>query len=130
MNTGKCLCGQVLYEISGQIEDIVYCHCSQCRQAQGSAFASNGNVRKENFKFIQGEQLLSFYEGQPGNVKYFCKNCGSPIMNLKQEKPDVVRIRLGSLEKDVDNFPSAHILSALRQTGIKLMMTCPSMTNL
>lgn len=30
-------------------------------------------------------------------------------MNLKQDKPDVVRIRLGSLEKDVDNFPSAHI---------------------
>lgn len=50
MNTGKCLCGQIHYEISGQIENIVYCHCSQCRQAQGSAYATREKKTSNLFR--------------------------------------------------------------------------------
>ena len=37
MYKGGCLCGTVCFEIRGAIRNIVYCHCSQCRKAQGSA---------------------------------------------------------------------------------------------
>ena len=40
MYTGGCLCGVVRFEITGGIDDIVYCHCSRCRKAQGSANAT------------------------------------------------------------------------------------------
>ncbi len=109
MYHAACLCGAVKYEIHGAIDDIVYCHCSQCRKAQGSAFASNGNVKKEDFSLVSGADQLTEYESSAGNYKYFCKQCGSPIMNKKDNRPDVVRIRLGSIESDIRERPQAHI---------------------
>ncbi|WP_438269521.1 GFA family protein [Neptunomonas phycophila] len=38
MITGSCLCGNVSYEISGEVGDIVHCHCVTCRKAHGAAF--------------------------------------------------------------------------------------------
>jgi len=112
MYKGSCLCGKVLYEIKGKVHDIVFCHCSLCRKAQGSAFATNGNVKKEDFTFIQGEDNLTQYESPPGHSKFFCKTCGSPIMSLNGKTPEAIRIRLGSIESDILERPGAHIFTA------------------
>ena len=109
MYSGSCLCGKVKFEISGKINDIVYCHCSMCRKAQGSAFATNANVAKENFHFISGEDNLTAYEYTQDQYKFFCKTCGSPIMSKNRHHPDKVRIRLGTVESDITERPTAHI---------------------
>jgi hypothetical protein len=106
---GGCLCGRVHFEITGEIQDIVYCHCSQCRKAQGSAFATNGNVARKSFHFIKGEGELSGYESTPGQTKYFCKTCGSPIISKNTTTPNTVRVRLGIIETDISERPTAHI---------------------
>jgi len=109
MYTGSCLCGAVQFEINGPIQNIVYCHCSLCRKAQGSAFAANANVANNNFHFVSGENKLSAYQSTPGQTKFFCKICGSPIISKKISKPTEVRIRLGTIESDIIERPSAHI---------------------
>ena len=109
MYKGSCLCGEVRFEITGKIENIVYCHCSQCRKAQGSAFATNGNVDAEAFNFISGEGELTGYESTPGQTKYFCKHCGSPIISKSESSPNKVRVRLGTIESDINERPIAHI---------------------
>lgn len=109
MYKGSCLCGEVKFEISGSIDNIVYCHCSQCRKVQGSAFATNGVVHKDKFKFISGDELLSSYESSPGKVKYFCRICGSPIMSLNASEPNSVRIRLGTIDGEINEYPKCHI---------------------
>ena len=63
--SGSCLCGKIIFEIFGGIQDIVYCHCSRCRKVQGSAFTTNGNVRSECLTFISGEDELSVFEATP-----------------------------------------------------------------
>jgi len=108
---GSCLCGQVQFEITGEISDIVFCHCSLCRKAQGSAFATNGNVNSREFNFIQGANNLTQYESQSGHSKYFCKTCGSPVMSLNDKMTDVIRIRLGSIENDITERPDCHIFT-------------------
>ena len=107
--SGGCLCGQVRYKISGDIKDIVYCHCSLCRRAQGSAFATNGNINRNNFEFISGESELTGYESNPGHKKYFCKHCGSPIISTNERNPDFVRVRIGTIDDDIKERPVAHI---------------------
>lgn len=109
---GGCLCGNIRFEITGEIQDIVCCHCSQCRKAQGSAFATNGNVDIKEFNFIQGEGELTGYESSPGQTKYFCRNCGSPIFSKATSKPDKVRVRLGTIETDILERPVGHIFVA------------------
>lgn len=83
MYTGGCLCGSVRFAIQGPIRNIVYCHCSRCRKAQGSAFATNGIVRANEFTLLSGAELLTGYESSPGQTKYFCKTCGSPILSRR-----------------------------------------------
>ncbi|MBU0653511.1 MAG: GFA family protein [Gammaproteobacteria bacterium] len=109
MYTGGCLCGAVRFEITGPIRNIVYCHCSQCRKAQGSAFATNGIVQTADFHIIAGEGQLTGYESTPGQTKYFCKVCGSPILSKRDSVPEQVRIRLGTIESDIAERPVAHI---------------------
>lgn len=109
MYEGGCLCGAVRFQIDGAIDHIVYCHCSQCRKAQGSAFATNGVVAADAFRITQGEQNLTGFESSPGQTKYFCRSCGSPIVSRSKARPDQVRVRLGTIESDIRERPEAHI---------------------
>lgn len=109
MYYGSCLCGKVTFSISGVIKNIVHCHCSLCRKAQGSAFATNANVDAGHFNFESGEDNLTSYQSTPKQTKYFCKTCGSPIISKNTEAPDKIRIRLGTIETDISERPGAHI---------------------
>ena len=109
MYVGGCLCGAVRFEIKGKIRNIVYCHCSQCRKAQGSAYASNGIVAKTDFSFTLGETVLTGYESPQGQTKYFCRHCGSPIVSKNIAHPNQIRIRLGTIETTISEKPQAHI---------------------
>jgi len=109
MYTGGCLCGAVRFEIHGPIHNIVHCHCSQCRKAQGSAFATNGIVSADDFKILSGADALTAYESTPGQTKYFCKTCGSPIMSKTESRPAQIRVRLGTIESDNEERPIANI---------------------
>jgi hypothetical protein len=109
MYTGGCLCGAIQFEIRGPIRNIVYCHCSQCRKAQGSAFASNGIVDSQAFEILTGADRLTGFEATPGQIKYFCKQCGSPIMSKTVSRPDQIRVRLGTINSDITERPGAHI---------------------
>jgi len=109
MYSGSCLCSAIQFEIEGSISHIVHCHCSQCRKAQGSAFATNGIVKSCDFKILSGEEKLTTYESTTGQIKYFCQICGSPIISKTESKPDQVRIRLGTITSDITERPMAHI---------------------
>ena len=109
---GQCLCGTVHYRLSNGIHNIVHCHCSRCRRAQGSAFATNGIVSTEHFRLTQGENNLTTYEHVPGQQRWFCKTCGSPIYSQLDSQPDHVRIRVGTIISDIGERPMAHIFTA------------------
>ena len=109
MYKGSCLCGDVSFEITGEIKDIICCHCSKCRKAQGSAFATNGNLEEKHFKIISGKENLTKYESAKGEYKYFCKKCGSPIISKSNSKPGNVRVRLGTIETEIKERAEAHI---------------------
>jgi hypothetical protein len=47
-------------------------------------------------------------------VKSFCKHCGSLITGRNVKQPDMVRIRLGSIESEIAERPSAHIFASSR----------------
>ena len=109
---GKCLCEGVRYEISGELGPLGYCHCSQCRRASGSAFGANADARRDEFKWLGGEELVREYESSPDTIRAFCSRCGSPLYKRSAAKPDVVRIRLGSLEEDPGLRARVHVYVA------------------
>jgi hypothetical protein len=109
MHSGSCLCGAVKYEVRGDFQQTVYCHCGRCRKAGGSAFATNAVAATKDFVVVQGEESLKKFSTPAGVNRYFCSNCGSPIISSRDSMPDVLRVRVGSLDTPLDKPPSAHI---------------------
>ena len=109
MYKGGCYCGAVKFEISSAISNIVFCHCSECRKLQGSAFASNGVVDAKNFHIISGKDELTAHQLTTTQTRFFCKHCGSPIKSENTTVPEKVRVRLGTIDSDIEEKLQAHI---------------------
>ncbi|MDD2344455.1 MAG: GFA family protein [Tolumonas sp.] len=109
MLKGSCLCNAIQYEIQGELGPTMMCHCSKCRKANGSAYAINAAVKTDQFHFIKGQELVSEFESSPGVFRSFCKQCGSPLLSRRPSQPDIVRLRIGTLDTPVDVKPLAHI---------------------
>ena len=108
MLTARCLCGGVEIAVSGKVGPLVYCHCSRCRKASGTAFSANVNVRRKYWRYVSGEALLRQYESSPGVYRAFCSRCGSPVYSRWDADPDMLRLRLGLVEGDPGRRALAH----------------------
>jgi len=77
--TGECFCGSIKYRIDGTLKDARSCHCSRCRKAFSSQASSYALVEPTEFIWLQGSELLTSYESQPGFGLQFCSKCGSTL---------------------------------------------------
>ena len=115
---GSCLCGGVKFEIDGPLWRPLNCHCTFCRKQHGAAFRSRARVRRSDFRWIQGEELVTYYEATPGYRRGFCRVCGSPIVNgaephspFAQNHPQILTeygIALSTLDDDPGVRPESH----------------------
>jgi hypothetical protein len=112
MLQGSCLCGKVTYEVHGAPKAMYYCHCSMCRKATGSSFATNMLVREEDFVITSGQALVKPFQSSPGEHRHFCSECGSPLYSKAQARKGVVSVRCGTLNGDPVVRPSAHVHTA------------------
>lgn len=109
---GSCLCGAIRYEIRGVPLMMYYCHCSTCRKATGSAFATNMLVQSADFVVVAGRELLSAYESSPNKHRHFCSACGSPIYSQAEATKQMVSVRCGTLDTELTMRPSVHTYAA------------------
>ena len=123
-HTGGCLCGAIRYTIEGPLGALVFCHCSQCRKAQGTAFASSVPVAARQFSLQSGAEKLKCYRATPHKGRYFCADCGSPIYS-RIDGADSLRVRAGSFDCPVDLVPSAHIFVADKASWFEITDALP-----
>jgi len=128
MHKGSCLCGAVNYEISGELGPIVFCHCSKCRKASGSAFNAVSPVARRDFRLLSGGDAIAKYESSPGVRLAFCRNCGSSLFSERDSLPDLLRLRLGTLDTPVGTKPSAHIFVGSKADWDEILDGAPQHT--
>jgi len=109
MYEGSCLCGNVRYEVVGEITHVTHCHCSMCRKAHGAAFATYGSVRSEQHRFAEGGGLVRRYRSSEHAIRSFCANCGSPLLWHRSNVPEWVSFPLGSLNTPYIAASQRHI---------------------
>jgi len=75
--TGSCACGNICFQITGELRDVVNCHCDPCRRWTGH-FMAGTCAQIENF-FFESDSTLTWWN-RTEEVKYgFCSNCGSSL---------------------------------------------------
>lgn len=110
MIKGGCLCGKVRYEYDGDIQEVVMCHCSQCRKAQGAAFAINSPVESSRLT-IHGQEHLKEYFSSEDKIRAFCSHCGSPLYSAFKRFPKLKRLRLGTVDTEFTCDNRYHIFT-------------------
>lgn len=95
------LCGHVRYEYGGDIDEVSMCHCKQCQKAQGSAFVAVAPVLSTEFRITEGSQYLKEYRASPNKARVFCRECGSPLYSARDDRPELTRLRIGTLDAPV-----------------------------
>ncbi len=113
IHRGSCLCGAVRFAYHGEIDTVIACHCLKCRKAQGTPFVTNAPLETARMEWLSGRDHLKSYESSPGKQRWFCQNCGSPMYSQKAELPEILRLRVGTLETPLScDGVSAHIFIA------------------
>ncbi|KAJ5355503.1 uncharacterized protein N7496_012715 [Penicillium cataractarum] len=101
--SGSCLCQQIRYEISGDPQVRLLCHCDNCRKATGSSFMANAVYQEDQFRIISGEELLKIYKdsnNSSGNAlsRTFCSNCGSPLFITNSVFKGMLTVTSGTMD--------------------------------
>ncbi|MFM6854666.1 MAG: GFA family protein [Sphingopyxis sp.] len=108
MVRASCLCGGIRYDLDGPVAEVILCHCTQCRRANGGAFNVGVPVDRARVHFHRHAQLRE-YESSPGKYRAFCGGCGAPVYSRVDALPHVLRLR-GGLMADLPAPASvAHI---------------------
>jgi len=107
--SGSCICGKAGYEVSPPFKVFVNCHCSRCRKATGSAYATNAVVEPGAFRWTRGESELRRFDLPEARsfAICFCGHCGSPLPHATRSGREVI-IPAGSLDRDPGVGPTRH----------------------
>ena len=92
---GSCECQGVVFELTGELRDVVFCHCSQCRKTSGHYWAAT-QVSKGNLNLIKAKSL-SWYKSSDKARRGFCSVCGSSMF-YERKGIDKISVSAGSLE--------------------------------
>lgn len=123
---GQCLCGAVQYEVDKIGTKMGHCHCSMCRRFHGAAFATFGEARKSDFRWLAGEALLKSYQAPNGTVRRFCSVCGSSMTFAPaNDSGELVEFTLGTLSDEPALKPDAHIFVGSKAGWYKITDSLP-----
>lgn len=123
MATGRCLCGAVTYEVTGDLIATAICHCNHCQAQSGGAFSVNLVVHESQLA-IQGE--LRTYEDRGENDddvyvrRRFCPTCGSPIVSELAKTNGVVTVKAGTLDDRSAVSPNVEVWCVDKQPWVSL----------
>jgi hypothetical protein len=94
MKTGSCLCGGVRFELRGPLDEVIACHCTQCRKQTGHHWAST-HTADADLHLISSDSLR-WYRSSEQAQRGFCDRCGSSLF-WKRVGATVTSVCVGSI---------------------------------
>lgn len=122
--TGRCLCGEVTYELAGDIIATAVCHCDHCQRQSGGAFSVN-LVAHASQLTVDGPLVTYGDRGDDGGdtvhvERRFCGACGSPTVSELMGTEGVIAVKAGSLDDKSAVKPTVEVWCAHRQPWVEL----------
>jgi hypothetical protein len=122
MHRASCLCGDVTWEIGEPLELMHHCHCSRCRKAHGTPFATYVAGPSASFR-MRGQDNVARWESSPGFFRAFCGRCGAVVPGEPFDHR--VFVPAGNFLDDPGVQPLAHIFVASKAPWFDLRDDLP-----
>ncbi len=114
---GRCLCGSLQYEVTGEPEVVAHCHCEDCQRLTGAGHSTVAMYAKKQFQMTgdTGGEFKLLAENGNEVTRGFCTSCGSPIYGHNSGSEAYLSVTLGTLEDSSDLRPEVVIFSRNRR---------------
>lgn len=89
-------------------------------------------VNVEDFQILFGADEIVTYESSKGKYRYYCKNYHSQIYHIKDDMPDKVTLKLGTIdrcEQDLTLLERKHIHNSQKFPWLEWLQQNGSETN-
>lgn len=106
---GSCQCRRVRYRVVGPWGAVNHCHCTDCQKMHGAAFATYVQTTRARLTWIKGKKQLQMHQVESGTQKWFCRTCGSIILNGSEQEPQRVWMAVGTLDTPLEVKDQCHI---------------------
>ncbi len=79
MSVGKCLCGEVSWELEPEAYAAFNCHCKMCRKAHGTPFGTYYFAKSDQLRWTTAKDSIVNYRSSLNLIRGFCGHCGSVV---------------------------------------------------
>lgn len=104
---GRCLCGDIRFEVSGPLLYSAFCHCESCRRASGGAYVAWTTFGKDAFRILRGD--LTIYNSSAGVTRGHCARCGTSLTYEHVDREGQIDVVLAAFDDPSRFEPVAHI---------------------
>ena len=77
--TGRCFCGEVQFEVTGQPAAMGYCHCESCRTWSAGPVNAFSLWNPENLRITKGAASIGGFAKTPQSHRKWCTKCGGHL---------------------------------------------------
>ncbi len=111
---GGCRCRAIRYRVEGSVLGAAACHCRDCQYVSGGAPAFVLAVPKKALTLLQGRpaSFASTADSGAARTREFCGTCGTPLFAHDANYPDVLSVKVGSLDDPSWFRPEAEFWSS------------------
>jgi hypothetical protein len=106
---GRCLCGEVVFEVDAMPERIRFCHCESCKKLAGGGGTANFRAESAAIRILEGHDLVQTFQPAEGSSKTFCGRCGSNLFGGGWPDSEYCSVRVTTLEEQPGELPGVHV---------------------
>jgi hypothetical protein len=117
VRTGRCLCGEVTYEIEGDPVAVAHCHCTDCQRLSGAGHSTGAMFSADKIR-VQGtvSEFRLESEAESGVTRTFCPRCGSPLFGRNTRMPRFMTVSVETLDDPNNVSPQVVVFARTRRT--------------
>lgn len=104
---GRCLCGALQFDVTGEPADACFCHCASCRAAAGAPFVVWCTFPIDTMRINSGQ--LTTYKSSQKVERGFCAQCGTTVTYFHEDRPGEIDVATTTLQASDSIVPTRHI---------------------
>ena len=101
VRTGGCRCGAIRYKVTGSPVASVACHCRDCQYVSSGGANYSMVFQRSGFTMLQGTPRVYKAKSTSGG-SFFCDSCGVHVFSGPDSSPQLIAVKVGSLDDRSD----------------------------